>query len=137
MKFLSKVVFIGGLSLCALGHAESGPRALRVLAIGNSYTQSLMPELPLVAKAAGCNLDLAIFAIGGKSLSNHWVNCETALKDPSFTPYLVNGKKTNLPKILSEGKWDVVTFQEQSVDGMFPEKFDPWADRLIAYIRAR
>lgn len=137
MKFLSKAVFIGGLFLCALGHAESGPRALRVLAIGNSYTQSLMPELPLVAKAAGCNLDLAIFAIGGKSLSNHWVNCETALKDPSFTPYLVNGKKTNLPKILSEGKWDVVTFQEQSVDGMFPEKFNPWADRLIAYIRAR
>ena len=115
--------------------AKAGP--LRVLAIGNSYTQSLLPEFPQVAKAAGVDLDLAIFAIGGKSLSNHWVNCETALRDPSFQPYFVKGRKTNLPEILSEGRWDVVTFQEQSADGMRPEAFVPWADRLIEFVRAR
>ena len=113
------------------------PRPLRVLAIGNSYTQSLLPEFPKVAKAAGCKLDLAIFAIGGKTLSNHWMNCEAALADPAHRPYVVNGRRTNLPEMLSEGRWDVVTLQEQSADGMRPEKFDPWADRLIACIRAR
>ena len=48
------------LSLCV----NASERPLRVLAIGNSYTRSLEPELPKVAKAAGVNLELAIFAIG-------------------------------------------------------------------------
>ena len=56
----------------------TGQRPLRVLAIGNSYTQSLVPEFPQVARAAGCSLDLAILAIGGNSLSNHWMHCAAA-----------------------------------------------------------
>ena len=93
-------------------------RRLRVLAIGNSYTQSLEPELKKVAQAAGVDLDLTIFAIGGKSLSNHWVNCAAALKDPSKKHYHVRGRKTNLPEILADGTWDIVTLQEQSAAGM-------------------
>lgn len=116
---------------------EDAAKSLRVLAIGNSYTQSLLPEFPRVAKAAGCALDLTVFAIGGKSLSNHWMNCEAALKDPSFRPYDVGGRKTNLPEVLSGKDWDVVTLQEQSADGMHPECFDPWADRIIAFVRQR
>ena len=117
--------------------AADAAKPLRVLAIGNSYTQSLLPEFPKVAKAAGCSLDLAVFAIGGKSLSNHWANCEAALKDPSYRPYDVGGRKTNLPEILSEKTWDVVTLQEQSAAGMYPESFDPWADRIVAFVRER
>lgn len=115
----------------------AGQRPLRVLAIGNSYTQSLLPEFPKVARAAGCPLDLAILAIGGNSLSNHWMNCAAALADPTRRPYFVDGKKTNLPEMLAAKAWDVVTLQEQSADGMYPEKFDPWADRLIAFVRSR
>ena len=112
-------------------------KPIRVLAIGNSYTQSLLPEFPKVAEAAGCSLDLTVFAIGGKSLSNHWENCVAALKDPSYRPYDVGGRKTNLPEILSEKQWDVVTLQEQSAAGMYPESFDPWADRIVAFVRER
>ena len=117
--------------------ADDQLRRLRVLAIGNSYTQSLEPELQKVAKAAGVDLDLTIFAIGGKSLSNHWVNCEAALKDPSKKQYHARGRKTNLPEVLADGTWDVVTLQEQSAAGMYPESFNPWADRLVAFIRER
>ena len=112
-------------------------KPLRVLAIGNSYTQSLEPELPRLAATAGVELDLAVFAIGGKSLSNHWMNCEAALKDPSVRPYKVKGRRTNLPEMLADGAWDVVTFQEQSADGMRAACFDPWADRLVKLVRAR
>ena len=122
------------LSLCV----NASERPLRVLAIGNSYTQSLEPELPKVAKAAGVNLELAIFAIGGRSLSNHWENCETALKDPSIKQYAVRGKgMTNLPEMLADGVWDIITLQEQSEAGMWPDRFTPWADRLVSLIRER
>ena len=125
------------LATAARPAATAKPTPVRVLAIGNSYTQSLLPEFPKVAQAAGCALDLAVFAVGGMSLSNHWANCEAALKDASVRPYVVNGRKTNLPEILSEKAWDVVTLQEQSADGMYPEKFNPWADRLVAFVRRR
>ena len=77
------------LALCLAAVCAAQAKPLRVLAIGNSYTQSLEPELPRLAAAAGVELDLAVFAIGGKSLSNHWVNCENALRDPSVRPYSV------------------------------------------------
>lgn len=132
MKHLVSVVALCLAAVCAV---QAKP--LRVLAIGNSYTQSLEPELPRLAAAAGVELDLAVFAIGGKSLSNHWVNCENALRDPSVRPYSVKGRRTNLPEMLADGAWDVVTFQEQSADGMRAACFDPWADRLVKLVRER
>ena len=142
MKTTRKIFFARiMIALASLGASAAATadeaKPLRVLAIGNSYTQSLLPEFPKVAKAAGCELELAVFAIGGKSLSNHWAHCEKALGDASFRSYDVNGRKTNLPEILSAKPWDVVTLQEQSADGMYPEKFNPWADRLIAFVRSR
>ena len=112
-------------------------RPLRVLAIGNSYTQSLHPEFANVARAAGCDLDLTIFAIGGNSLSNHYVNAVAALADSALKPYWVNGRKANLPEVLAGKAYDVVVLQEQSAEGMDPQWFDPWADRLIAFVRSR
>ena len=96
-------------------------RPLRVLAIGNSYTQSLHPEFANVARAAGCDLDLTIFAIGGNSLSNHFVNAVAALTDPTLRPYWVNGRKANLLDVLAEKTYDVVVLQEQSAEGMGPK----------------
>ena len=125
------------IAVCLLAAFTVQAKPLRVLAIGNSYTQSLEPELPRLAAAAGVELDLAIFAIGGKSLRNHWMNCEAAEKDPSVRPYKVKGRKTNLPEMLADGTWDVVTFQEQSADGMRAACFDPWADRLVRLVRER
>ena len=132
MKFFNLFVVV-----CLAATFAVQAKSLRVLAIGNSYTQSLDPELPRLAAAAGVDLDLAIFAIGGKSLSNHWMNCEAALKDPSVRPYTVKGRKTNLPEMLADGRWDVVTFQEQSADGMRAACFNPWADRLVKMVRER
>ena len=39
--------------------------------------------------------------------------------------------------MLSEGTWDVITLQDQSEAGMYACSFDPWADRLVAYIRKK
>lgn len=128
---------VAAIALCLAAASTLQAKPLRVLAIGNSYTQSLEPELPRLAAAAGVELELAVFAIGGKSLSNHWVNCEAALKDASVRPYKVKGRKTNLPEMLADGTWDVVTFQEQSADGMRAACFDPWADRLVKIVRER
>ena len=143
MKSAMPILF-AALSSCAhandskVVHPPTASRPLRVLAIGNSYTQSLEPELPKVAEAAGVDLDLAVFAIGGKTLKNHCESCEAALQCPSVKPYRVRGRgATNLPEMLDDGEWDVIALQEHSEGGMHPASFDPWADRLVAFIRER
>ena len=128
------IVALVALMMC---WASGAGEKLSVLAIGNSFTQSLLPELPKVAQAAGCKLDLAIFALGGRAFSNHWANCEVALTNRNFRPYIVRGKRTNLPEILSAQTWDVITLQQAGNGGMWAWTFDPDADRLVAFIRAR
>ena len=86
-----------------------------------------------------------------RPIKQHWENIEKA-SDPEFRPYLamfgtpgsetakavravcVDGK-TNIPQMLGAVKWDVVTIQQGSVASPFAEKYQPYADNLIATIR--
>lgn len=46
--------------------------ALKVLAIGNSFSVSLQSQLPSVAKALGQDFDLATMSVWGCTLDRHW-----------------------------------------------------------------
>ena len=99
-------------------HDPSGKvKPLKVLAIGNSFAESLLRELPAVAANAGCPLDLAVMVIGGCTFERHWANFEKADGDPSFRPYAVprsyvSGgdsalpKKSNVQEMLKADRWD-------------------------------
>ncbi|MGN0853186.1 MAG: DUF4886 domain-containing protein [Kiritimatiellia bacterium] len=133
---------------CLAGEAK----ALKVLMIGNSFTCSVMRQTPAIAKALGCELDLANLSIGGCPLSRHWANVEKAA-DGEFRPYAVQlswtscdakeapirnvmkGGHANIPQALSADKWDVVTIQQASGQSAFYKTFQPYADNLIAKIR--
>ena len=74
--------------LCALclalsATAVSAEKKLSVLAIGNSFSVCTQHELPQVAKAMGCELDLVTMTIGGCSLERHW-NCLTNAADLTY-----------------------------------------------------
>lgn len=139
------------LSACAFT-AEAAP--LKVLAIGNSFTQSLMPQLPQCAKAIpGVELDFATIVIGGCSLERHWSNVEKS-SDAEFRPYtvmwnfasvadrknqpfgdaMVNGK-ANIPQMLKAVKWDIVTIQQVSRMSFKPETFEDYTGNLVATIK--
>lgn len=143
------------ISLCAALMAcacAAEAKTLKVLMIGNSFTESAMRETPAVAKAMGCALDLANLYIGGCPLSRHWGNVEKA-GDPDFRPYAVQMSWTscdakvsglrkaapkgraNIPQALAAEPWDVVTIQQASGQSAFPKTYQPYADRLIAKIR--
>lgn len=63
--------------------------ALKVLMIGNSFSQSVLKQMPAVARATGCELDLANLYIGGCPLDLHWRNVEKAATDAEARPYEV------------------------------------------------
>ena len=143
------------LMLCALVGAcvwMVEAKTLKVLMIGNSFTESAMRETPAVAKAMGCALDLANLYIGGCPLSKHWANVEKA-GDPDFRPYAVQMSWTscdakasglrraapkgraNIPQALAAEPWDIVTIQQASGQSAFEKTYQPYADKLIAKIR--
>ena len=131
----------------------SRTKALKVLMIGNSFSQSVLRETPAFAKSAGVGLDLAQCYIGGCSLKTHWANIEKGAADPAFAPYQIHwnyasaanptnpplaatvGGHSNLQKMLAADRWDVVTIQQRCADSFRPETFQPYADNLIATIR--
>lgn len=124
-------------------------RQLKVLAIGNSFSLSMMQELPRAAAAyPGCELDIANMMIGGCTLERHWSNVEKAGKNPDFRPYSISSSyafdketaknfptKANVQEMLKADKWDVVTIQQGSQHSPFPEKYEPFAGKLIAKIK--
>ncbi len=150
----TKQISILGAALMAACAIVAADRPLKVLAIGNSFTASLMPQLPACAKALpGANLDFATLVIGGCSLERHWQNVEKS-SDPEFRPYSVMWsftsapdkksspfgdavvkKKANIPQMLKAVKWDIVTLQQVSSKSFMPETFEDYLGKLIAKIR--
>ena len=151
-----KFSFAVGASLLAMAiMADSkdgvGKKPLRVLMIGNSFSESVMRETPKLAAASGFVLDIAQAGIGGCPLDKHWTNVVKStdaefkpygfhysygsLKDQSQAPIAKLGKRTNIPQALAAEKWDVVTIQQASGKSPFYETYQPYADNLIAKIR--
>ena len=135
---------------CAL-QTQSRTTPLKVLMIGNSFSDSVMRETPKLAASAGLALDIAQAGIGGCPLEKHWTNVEKA-DDPAFKPYgfyysyasekspktapvAKLGKRTNIPEVLAADRWDIVTIQQASGKSAFYESYQPYADNLIAKIR--
>ena len=138
--------------------------ALKVLAVGNSFSVSLQQQLPPVAKALGQELDLATLSIWGCPLSRHWAcltnetdhsyflhvnrggkagapwpELESALRDMEETEEVKRGwhprRGANLAAVLKAERWDVVTVQQGSHESWRGETYRPWGCDLVRRIR--
>ena len=119
---------------------------LRVLVIGNSFSRSLIRELPsLMAAEPGYKLDLFDMYIGGCSLERHISEYESALADPEHKPYRIDriapggvlepDYMSNLVEMLDGRVYDLVTIQQASPQSFRPESWLPWGDKLIGIVR--
>ena len=154
-KFSKAVVFACAMfAVASTTLAREHSRPLKVLAIGNSFSLSLMAQLPECARALpGAELDFATLMIGGCSLERHWNNVERSCdlefrpydvhwsfasapdkKNPPFGDAVKNGK-ANIPQVLQAVRWDIVTIQQASHASWDEKTYQPYADNLLAKIR--
>lgn len=118
----------------ASAQAVSKDIPLKVLLIGNSFSQNAATYLPELAKEKGYKLELGRAEIGGCSLEKHWELSEIARKDPNNPkghPY----KGKSLQTILSEQKWDIVTLQQNSMNSTDISTYRPYAKELYNLIK--
>lgn len=110
---------------------------MRLLSIGNSFSQDAHKWLAQCAASAGEYLFATNLFIGGCYLEKHW---NLYLSDETATYRLeINGEGlrwTTVREMLHEkGPWDVITLQQASgLSGKF-ESYRPYLDNLYQVIR--
>jgi hypothetical protein len=109
-------LFATGTACRSASHSQTGttpaapPRtSVRVLTIGNSFSDNATEYLPTLAEAGGKQLVLYKASLGGCSLERHVKLARAAQDDPQSAvgrPYGKEGAKYSLPEALVKNKWD-------------------------------
>ena len=107
---------------------------IRILAVGNSFSQDALAYLHDIAQSGGINVLAANLYVGGCSLETHHANMLSQEKAYIFE---INGISTgeivSLDQALSYDKWDYLTFQQASHDSGLQETLFPYLSDLISY----
>lgn len=109
---------------------------MKLLSIGNSFSQDAQSWLHRIAVANGVDLETTNLMIGGCSLYTHWQH----VVDQDQAYYLEqNGadkaQMISLDEAMAMEDWDVITLQQVSHDSGRPQTFLPYLPDLAAYCR--
>ena len=109
---------------------------MKILSIGNSFSEDAHKWLHKLAECNGVQLETANLLIGGCSLETHWNN---VIEDNVSYALGLNGvfsnRKISISQALELQKWDVVTVQQVSgLSGIY-ESYEPYLSNLVAVIR--
>ena len=111
-------------------------KTIKILAIGNSFTQDPLRYLHDMAKLRGVNLKCVNLVIGGCSLERHYRNMQSDAKAYALE---LNGEPTgfsvSLREALGSDQFDIVTLQQASHFSHLPETYTPYIDKLAEYVR--
>lgn len=109
---------------------------MKILSIGNSFSQDAQKWLFPIAQSAGTPLMAVNLYIGGCSLQTHW---ENYVNQKIAYDLEINGEKQgtiSLGAALKLAQWDVITLQQASpVSGEY-DSYQPYLKELVEYVRA-
>lgn len=109
---------------------------MKVLSIGNSFSQDAHHYLHSLAKSDGVNLKVVNLFIGGCSLRTHYLNM---LDDMATYSFEFNGENTGIKvsirQALISDDWDIITLQQASQFSWDSETYYPYIEELSKYVK--
>ena len=116
---------------------------LRILAIGNSFSDDAMEYLPAILDDLGIsNVEVSRLYIGGCSLqqhldlyNNHRAEYIFSRSLPGENRWVQQPGKASLKEALEAAQWDIITLQQQSGRSGEYESYEPYLGELIKIIR--
>ena len=109
---------------------------MKILSIGNSFSQDAERYLHRLAKREGVNIKTVNLFIGGCSLRTHYLNM---LNDRAAYSFEFNGENTgikvSISDALSSDDWDVITLQQVSTMSGSYETYTPYIEALAEYVK--
>ena len=104
---------------------------MKLLTIGNSFSQNSTKYLPMICEEAGVPLTIGRCVIGGCSLERHWNNARDDAPAYNAGGY---GEGVTMKQMLEADEWDVVTMQQASHFSWRNLTFYPYFDNLVEYV---
>ncbi len=117
------------------------PDTLRILAVGNSFSDDGTEYIPGLLEAAGIhNVIVARLYIGGCSLERHCREYAEGTRDYVYYKSTDNkwttvSKNATILDGLKDEPWDIITLQEVSNHSGTYDTYQAWAPKLISIIR--
>ncbi len=109
---------------------------MKILSIGNSFSQDAHRYLHAIAKAENVDIKAVNLMIGGCSLRTHYLNM---LDDEANYWLEFNGASTGIKvsirQALVSDDWDYVTLQQASAFSVKAETYSPYVEALADYVR--
>ncbi len=109
---------------------------MKILSIGNSFSQDAHRYLHRLAKHNGTNLKTVNLYISGCPLRTHYLNM---LEDKDNYLFEFNGENTGLnvsiKHLLKNDDWDIVTLQQASPLSGKQESYSPYIEELAQYVK--
>ena len=143
MKQYKIVVICMCILLLLAGGVYAQQKTVRILAIGNSFSQDAVEQyLHELAEAEGISTIIGNMFIGGCSLERHVKNARENAPAYAYRKIGTDGKKQekgkmSLETVLADEDWDYVSLQQASpFSGMY-ETYEASLPELIEYVKAR
>ena len=143
MKQYKIVVICMCILLLLAGGVYAQQKTVRILAIGNSFSQDAVEQyLHELAEAEGISTIIGNMFIGGCSLERHVKNARDNAPAYAYRKIGPAGKKRekgkmSLETVLADEDWDYVSLQQASpFSGMY-ETYEASLPELIEYVKAR
>lgn len=109
---------------------------MKILSIGNSFSDDAQRYLHRLAKHEGVEIKTVNLFIGGCTLRTHYLNM---LDDNAGYAFWFNGDNTGLRvsirQALASDEWDYVTLQQASPKSPNYETYTPYLQELAAYVK--
>jgi hypothetical protein len=121
------------LLLFLLAASAVDARTVRLLTIGNSFSQNATRQLGGLVTAGGHELIHRPIVVGGASLELHALKARRHAEDPNDKEGRYNDG-SSLVELLVADKWDAVTIQQASIKSHDASTHEPFAGELVALI---
>ena len=109
---------------------------MKILSIGNSFSDDAQHYLHSLAKHDGVQIKTVNLYIGGCTLRTHYLNM---LDDAQRYPFWFNGEATGLfvsiRQALISDDWDIITLQQASHQSFDYATYTPYLEELAKYVK--
>ena len=109
---------------------------MKILSIGNSFSQDAHHYLHDLAKTGGVNIECYNLYIGGCYLKLHWENFMTKARDYELWINGKNDRMISLNEALEMEEWDIITLQQASGSSTKWETYEPYLSNLYQVVTA-
>jgi len=120
---------------------EIKDETIKILSIGNSFSQDSAQWLYDIAASAGVDVVVGNLYISGCSLQTHWKNAQNNLPYYNYDKWtsstVVSKKSQTMEQVILDEDWDYVSLQQVSGDSGLYYTFQPYLNNLADYVKLK